>query len=90
MELLLELLLKIKKLQNLDKDLQNSLERWVVMCKKIRTLKAQQTPIKVLSELNRASSILRDLFNDSFTSIVTNDETLFLETKEYLTRNCSR
>ena len=73
-----------KKVADLDKDLQNSLERWVVMCKKIRQTKAQQTPIKVLSELNRASSILRDIFNDSFTSIVTNDETMYLETKEYL------
>lgn len=73
-----------KKVADLDKDLQNSLERWVVMCKKIRTIKAQQTPVKVLSELNRASSILRDLFNDSFTSIITNDETMFIETKEYL------
>ena len=73
-----------KKVAELDKDLQNSLERWVVMCKKIRNSKAQQTPIKVLSELNRASSILRDIFNDSFTSIVTNDETMYIETKEYL------
>ncbi|NLP57811.1 ribonuclease E/G [Lutibacter sp. B1] len=73
-----------KKVAELDKDLQNSLERWIVMCKKIRSVKAQQTPIKVLSELNRVSSILRDLFNDSFSSIVTNDETLFLEVKEYL------
>jgi len=37
-----------------------------------------------LSELNRASSILRDVMNDSFTNIVTNDETLKLEIKEYL------
>ena len=73
-----------KKVAELDKDIQNSLERWVVMCKKVRSVKTQQTPIKVLSELNRASSILRDLFNDSFTNIVTNDEVLFLEIKEYL------
>jgi len=73
-----------KKVAELDKDIQNSLERWVVMCKKIRSVKAQQTPVKVLSELNRASSILRDLFNDSFTNIVTNDDVLFLEIKEYL------
>jgi len=75
-----------KRVAELDKDLQNSLERWVAMCKKVRTISTskQKLPIKVLSELNRASSILRDLFNDSFTSIVTNDETMFLETKEYL------
>ncbi|MDV7186281.1 ribonuclease E/G [Lutibacter sp. TH_r2] len=73
-----------KKVAELDRDLQNSLDRWVAMGKKVKKAKQQQLPTKVLSELNRASSILRDLFNDSFTSIVTNDETLFLEIKEYL------
>ena len=73
-----------KKVADLDRDLQNSLERWIAMCKKIAHGKSIQTPTKVLSELNRASSILRDLFNDSFTSIVTNDESLHIEIKEYL------
>jgi len=73
-----------KKVADLDRDIQNSLERWVAMCKKIKSVKTPQTPVKVLSELNRASSILRDLFNDSFTNIVTNDEVLYLEIKEYL------
>lgn len=70
-----------KKVAELDKDLQNSLNRWIAMCKKIKNT---NTPSKILSELNRASSILRDVFNDSFSKIVTNDETLFLEIKEYL------
>jgi len=70
-----------KKVAELDKDLQNSLERWKTMCKRIPNT---NTPTKVLSELNRASSILRDVMNDSFTSIVTNDETLKVEIKEYL------
>ncbi len=73
-----------KKVADLDRDLQNSLDRWIAMCKKIARGKSIQTPTKVLSELNRASSILRDLFNDSFTSIVTNDESLYIEIKEYL------
>jgi len=51
------------------------------MCKRIPNT---NTPTKILSELNRASSILRDVMNDSFTNIVTNDETLKLEIKEYL------
>jgi len=70
-----------KKVAELDKDLQNSLDRWKTMCKRIANT---NTPTKILSELNRASSILRDVMNDSFTSIVTNDETLKLEIKEYL------
>ena len=70
-----------KKVAELDRDLQNSLERWKTMCKSIANT---NTPTKILSELNRASSILRDVMNDSFTSIVTNDETLQSEIKEYL------
>lgn len=70
-----------KKVAELDKDLQNSLERWKTMCRHIPN---SNTPTKILSELNRASSILRDVMNDSFTSIVTNDEALKVEIKEYL------
>jgi ribonuclease G len=70
-----------KKVAELDKDLQNSLERWYTMCSQLANT---DTPTKVLSELNRASSILRDVLNDSFTSIVTNDETLFQEINDYL------
>jgi ribonuclease G len=70
-----------KKVAELDKDLQNSLERWKEMCGKIANT---STPTKVLSELNRTSSILRDVLNDSFTGIVTNDEALYEEIHDYL------
>ena len=70
-----------KKVAELDRDLQNSLERWEKMCKSIANT---NTPAKILSELNRASSILRDVMNDSFTNIVTNDASLFEEIKDYL------
>ncbi len=70
-----------KKVAELDKDLQNSLKRWKIIC---RSIANQNTPTKILSELNRASSILRDVMNDSFTGIITNDEVLEEEIKEYL------
>jgi ribonuclease G len=70
-----------KKVAELDRDLQNSLTRWKTMCKSIANT---NTPTKILSELNRASSILRDVMNDSFTNIVTNDESLYVEIKDYL------
>ncbi len=70
-----------KKVADLDRDLQNSLERWVSMCKQIKHSKA---PTKVLSELNRASSILRDVFNDSFTNIIVDDIALAEEIKDYI------
>ncbi|WP_299890270.1 ribonuclease E/G [uncultured Lacinutrix sp.] len=70
-----------KKVAELDKDLQNLIGRWTAMCKKLH--KAHH-PTKVLGELNKASSILRDIFNDTFTSIVVDDESLFIQIKEYL------
>lgn len=70
-----------KKVAELDKDLQNLHSKWIAMCKKLQ--KAPH-PSKVLIELNRASSILRDVFNDSFTGIHVDDETLFNQIKDYL------
>lgn len=51
------------------------------MCKKLPTA---PHPSKVLGELNRASSILRDVFNDTFSGIHIDDETLYQETKDYV------
>ncbi|MCG9970718.1 Rne/Rng family ribonuclease [Christiangramia crocea] len=70
-----------KKVAELDRDLQNLMDRWTAMCKK---LYKPHHPSKVLGELNRASSLLRDIFNDSFTSIVVDDETLYTQIKDYL------
>ena len=70
-----------KKVAELDTDLQNLLGRWTAMCKKLN--KAQH-PSKVLGEMNKASSILRDIFNDSFSSIVVDDEELYMQIKDYV------
>ena len=70
-----------RKVAELDNDLQNLMSRWTGMCKKL--YKAPQ-PSKVLGEVNRASSILRDVFNDSFSSICVDDETLYTQLKDYV------
>ena len=74
-----------KKVAELDSDLQNLLSRWTAMCKKLN--KANH-PSKVLGEMNKASSILRDIFNDTFSSIVVDDEELLelveMEVRELL------
>jgi len=70
-----------KKVAELDKDLQNLLTRWTAMCKKL--YKAHH-PSKVLGEMNKASSILRDIFNDSFSNIVVDDEALYVQIKDYV------
>jgi len=70
-----------KKVAELDKDLENLLNKWSAMCKK---LYKAPTPSKVLVELTRASSILRDIFNDSFTGIHVDDEALYEQIKDYV------
>lgn len=70
-----------KKVAEIEKDLENLLDRWTSMCKRLQTA---HHPSKVLGELTKASSILRDVFNDTFTSVQIDDEDLFLQTKEYL------
>ncbi|NJB36838.1 MULTISPECIES: ribonuclease E/G [Flavobacteriaceae] len=72
---------KDKKVAELDKDLQNLLSKWTAMCKSLHNA---NHPSKVLVELNRASSILRDVFNDTFTGIHVDDETLYDNIRDYL------
>jgi ribonuclease G len=59
--------------------MQNLLSRWDAMCK----ITDRSSSVKILGELNRASSILRDVFNDTF-SIQIDDEELYNQTKDYL------
>jgi ribonuclease G len=70
-----------KKVAELDRDLQNLYDRWVAMSKK---LYRAHHPSKVLGEMNKASSILRDIFNDSFSSIIVDDESLYIQIKDYV------
>ncbi len=70
-----------KKVAELDKDLQNLLSRWTAMSKKLQNA---HHPSKVLGEMNKASSILRDIFNDTFSSIIVDDETLHIQIKDYV------
>ncbi|NLE63871.1 MAG: ribonuclease E/G, partial [Bacteroidales bacterium] len=57
--------------EELKVDLQNVLERWNQTIVNISGIKF---PKKVASELNRITSLIRDLFNDTFDSIYINDE----------------
>jgi ribonuclease G len=50
-----------------------------MQCVKLPTIIRQN-----FRRLNRASSILRDVFNDTFTSIQIDDEELYNQTKDYL------
>ncbi|MBL6649892.1 MAG: ribonuclease E/G [Flavobacteriaceae bacterium] len=72
---------KDQKVASIDKDLKNLYKRWISLCKKIQD---SNVPVKVQSELNRSTSILRDYFNDSFTAIHVNQKSMYSEIIEYL------
>ncbi len=70
-----------KKVQQIDEDLKNLLEKWRVM---YTNLKTATPPRKVLGEINKTSSILRDLLNADFSNIHVNDEALSDEIREFV------
>ena len=70
-----------KKIELLDQDLKNLLDKWKTMH---ANLKSATPPKRVLGEIDKTSSILRDLLNGDFTNIHVNDETLFGEMREFV------
>jgi ribonuclease G len=70
-----------KKIELLDQDLKNLLDKWKTMH---ANLKIATPPKRVLGEIDKTSSILRDLLNGDFTNIHVNDETLFAEMREFV------
>jgi ribonuclease G len=73
---------KNRKVAELEADLKDLIIRWKRLC--INFSKADTYPAKILGEINRSSSILRDIFDDSFTGIYISDSDLYSEIKEYI------
>lgn len=65
----------------LEADLKSLLKKWRVMHRQVKRAKA---PARALSELDRASAFLRDVFNDSYERIVVDDKELHDEIREYI------
>lgn len=70
-----------KKIEQLDLDLKNLLDKWK---KLYGNLVDSAPPRRILGEINKASSLLRDLLNADFTNIHVNDEALFDQIKSYV------
>jgi ribonuclease G len=70
-----------KKVEALDQDLRNLMEKWKTMH---TNLKTATPPRRVLGEIDKTSSILRDLLNADFTNIHVSDASLLDELKEYI------
>lgn len=70
-----------KKVADLHSDLSQLLERWDQISGKLLKAKA---PVKIVSELNRTSTILRDLLSESFNHVHVNDANLTDEIKTFI------
>ena len=72
---------KDKKVADLHTDLNNLLRKWNATHAKLQKAKA---PAKIIGEQNRINTLLRDIFNDSFNSIVVNDKDILEEVKDFV------
>ncbi len=72
-----------KKVAELDQDIKRLVKKWETLCDNVSK---GHHPSKVLVELNRSTSYLRDVFNESFTGIHTDDPEMADQIREYLSQ----
>jgi ribonuclease G len=70
-----------KEVAELDKDMRSMVTTWE---EGVRVLKTAKERDKVIGELGRSSSILRDILNESFDSIVVDSPDMHEEIKTYI------
>jgi ribonuclease G len=72
-----------KEVAELDTDLRNLVNKWNQGIKKLRSARPKD---KVIGEMSMASSILRDVLNESFDNVIVDNPKVFDEIKEYITQ----
>ena len=65
----------------LDAELMSLIDKWENSWKKLAHSKSVQL---LFTEYSKTTTILRDLLNDSFSNIYVNDETIYEETRKYI------
>jgi ribonuclease G len=69
------------KVQELHQELMQLLGKWEEVYKQLKT---EIPPAKLLSELDKTGSVLRDLLTDSFSRVIVNDKDMYGEIRAYL------
>lgn len=72
-----------KLVADLDADLKGLVKKWDVLTRKLKNLRP---PSKIVSELDRTSALLRDVLNESFNSVHVNDQELYEEIRNYISK----
>ncbi len=70
-----------KKVADLHSEMRELENKWIEIYKELRITKE---PIKLLSELDKTSSILRDILNDTFNRVIVDDPVLYKGLKTYI------
>ncbi len=71
-----------KNTSDFDKELRELVQKWENAFAKVNT--KSKLPIKILGESDQVSTIVRDVLNDSFTSIFVDDAALYNNVKEHM------
>jgi len=72
-----------KEVAELDKDLKDLLKKWDEGFIALKTAKSRD---RIIGEMNRTNSILRDMLNETFDSIVVDEKDTYDEVRTYLKR----
>ena len=79
--LIIRTVAKGKNVGKLDQDLRNLVDSWKGGIKKLHTLSPRD---KVIGEMNRASSLLRDILNENFDSVISDNKEIHEEIKDFI------
>lgn len=67
--------------EDIEHDIQTQIDRWRKTC---ATLKTSTAPAQIMSEMNRANTIIRDSLNGSFSQIAVDDEAMYNDIRNYI------
>ena len=67
--------------EDIEHDIQTQIDRWRKTC---AAIKKSTAPSQLMSEMNRANTIIRDSLNGSFSQIAVDDEAMYEEIRGYI------
>jgi ribonuclease G len=70
-----------KKVADLHNDIRELEDKWKTI---FHQLKSKRSPDKILSEMDKTSSMLRDILNENFSKIVVDDREMYQSVKDYM------
>ena len=70
-----------KEVSELERDMNEMIEKWDIGIENLPSVRPTE---KVMGEINKANSILRDILNESFDGIWIDNKDSFVETKHYI------